>query len=163
MADKYTQDFIDEVKGCLNSGNNSSGGSGADEVARAAIEAHAGNSSVHLTAEQLNSAVSAHNTDSSAHAALFAAVKQTPKSFSISTSSWTTLTTAVAGRTYKATISASGVTTSDFPDVYFNSSSVVAATAADIVADTAANYVVLYAKTKPTATLSGSYFIRKGS
>ena len=35
-----------------------SGGSGADEVARAAIEAHAGNSAVHLTAEQLNNAVS---------------------------------------------------------------------------------------------------------
>lgn len=34
-----------------------SGGSGADEVARAAIEAHAGNTSVHLTAEQLNNAV----------------------------------------------------------------------------------------------------------
>ena len=34
-----------------------SGGSGADEVARAAIEAHAGNSAVHLTAEQLDNAV----------------------------------------------------------------------------------------------------------
>lgn len=34
-----------------------SGGSGADEVARAAIEAHAGNTSVHLTAEQLDNAV----------------------------------------------------------------------------------------------------------
>ena len=34
-----------------------SGGSGADEVARAAIEAHVGNSSIHLTAEQLNGAV----------------------------------------------------------------------------------------------------------
>ena len=31
------------------------GGSGADEVARAAIEAHAGNSAIHLTAEQINS------------------------------------------------------------------------------------------------------------
>lgn len=51
MVDKYTQDFIDEVKGCLNSGN---GGSGADDVARAAIEAHAGNSAIHLTAEQIN-------------------------------------------------------------------------------------------------------------
>lgn len=30
------------------------GGSGADEVARAAIEAHAGNSAIHLTAEQIN-------------------------------------------------------------------------------------------------------------
>lgn len=57
MISESTKDFIDEVKGCLNSGNNSSGGSGADEVARAAIEAHAGNSSVHLTAEQLNGAV----------------------------------------------------------------------------------------------------------
>lgn len=34
------------------------GGSGADEVARAAIEAHAGNSALHLTAEQLDNAVS---------------------------------------------------------------------------------------------------------
>ena len=33
------------------------GGSGADDVARAAIEAHAGNSAVHLTAEQLDNAV----------------------------------------------------------------------------------------------------------
>ena len=29
MADKYTQDFIDEVKGCLNSGSGSFGGKGS--------------------------------------------------------------------------------------------------------------------------------------
>ena len=38
-----------------------SGGSGADEVARAAIEAHAENSAMHLTAEQLNNAIDEAN------------------------------------------------------------------------------------------------------
>jgi len=38
-----------------------SGGSGADEVARAAISAHAGNPAIHLTSEQLNSAVAGAN------------------------------------------------------------------------------------------------------
>lgn len=38
-----------------------SGGSGADEVARAAINAHAGNSAIHLTSEQLDSAVAGAN------------------------------------------------------------------------------------------------------
>lgn len=39
-----------------------SGGSGADEVARAAIEAHAGNSTIHLTAEQLSAGVAEAKT-----------------------------------------------------------------------------------------------------
>lgn len=39
-----------------------SGGSGADEVARAAIEAHAGNSTIHLTAEQLSAGVTEAKT-----------------------------------------------------------------------------------------------------
>lgn len=56
-----------------------SGGSGADEVARAAIEAHAGNSSIHLTAEQLDSAVSAHNTNENAHTGMFAKSEHTHK------------------------------------------------------------------------------------
>lgn len=38
-----------------------SGGSGADEIARAAINAHAGNSAIHLTSEQLDSAVAGAN------------------------------------------------------------------------------------------------------
>ena len=38
-----------------------SGGSGADEVARAAINAHVGNSAIHLTSEQLDSAVAGAN------------------------------------------------------------------------------------------------------
>lgn len=39
-----------------------SGGSGADEVARAAIGAHAGNSTIHLTAEQLSAGVTEAKT-----------------------------------------------------------------------------------------------------
>ena len=39
-----------------------SGGSGADEIARAAIEAHAGNSTIHLTAEQLSTGVTEAKT-----------------------------------------------------------------------------------------------------
>lgn len=39
-----------------------SGGSGADEIARAAIEAHAGNSTIHLTAEQLSAGVAEAKT-----------------------------------------------------------------------------------------------------
>lgn len=39
-----------------------SGGSGADEIARAAIEAHAGNSTIHLTAEQLSAGVTEAKT-----------------------------------------------------------------------------------------------------
>lgn len=54
-----------------------SGGSGADEVARAAISAHAGNSAIHLTSEQLSEAVSAHNMDENAHAGRFAAANHT--------------------------------------------------------------------------------------
>lgn len=77
MINESTRDFIDEVKGCLNSGASISGGSGADEVARAAIEAHAGNSSIHLTAEQLDSAVSAHNTNENAHTGMFAKSEHT--------------------------------------------------------------------------------------
>lgn len=38
------------------------GGSGADEVARAAIEAHAANADIHLTTEQLNTAVDGAKT-----------------------------------------------------------------------------------------------------
>lgn len=91
-----------------------------------------------------------------------AAATPTPKTFSVSTSSWSTLTTAVAGRTYKAIISATGITTSDFPDIYFDTSSIESATTADIIADTTSDSIILYAKTKPTATVSGSYFIRKG-
>ena len=47
MGDNYTQDFIDEVKGALNSG--SSGGGTIDQTARDDISKHASDSEIHVT------------------------------------------------------------------------------------------------------------------
>ena len=52
------------------------GGSGADEVARAAIEAHTANTDIHLTAEQLNTAVAEHNADASAHPSILSQISE---------------------------------------------------------------------------------------
>ena len=54
MSDNYTQDFIDEVKGALNSG--SSGGessSGVDQTARDAIKKHSDNGDIHHTEDEI--------------------------------------------------------------------------------------------------------------
>lgn len=82
--------------------------------------------------------------------------------FSVSTSSWTKLTTAVAGRTYKVTITATGATAKDIPDVYFNAATLAIAEKASVIADCVANAVVLYAKGVPTGTVGGNFFIKKG-
>lgn len=47
MSNNYTQDFIDEVKGALNSG--SSGGGTIDQTARDDISRHASDSEIHVT------------------------------------------------------------------------------------------------------------------
>lgn len=96
-------------------------------------------------------------------AASSAASASTPVAFSVAASAWTTLTSEFAGCKYKATITASSVTASDFPDVFFDSSSIEAASSAGIIASAEAGVVALYAKTKPESTLAGSYFIKKGA
>lgn len=53
MSDNYTQDFIDEVKGALNSG--SSGGVIIDQTARSDISNHVANSGVHVTVDDKTS------------------------------------------------------------------------------------------------------------
>ena len=53
MSDNYTQDFIDEVKGALNSG--SSGGGTIDQTARSDISNHVANSGVHVTVDDKTS------------------------------------------------------------------------------------------------------------
>lgn len=50
MSDNYTQDFIDEVKGALNSG--SSGGGTIDQTARDDISKHASDSEIHVTTSE---------------------------------------------------------------------------------------------------------------
>lgn len=156
------------------------GGSGADEVARAAIEAHSGNSAIHLTTEQLAAAISNHNTDSTAHAGLFAAESHThtkseitdfpeipelpaPTSFSVEAAAWVTLSAPFSGCGFSTEITAESVTAADFPDVYFDSASFETAANSGIIAEATDGKIVLYAKTVPEAALSGSYFIRKGA
>ena len=256
-----------------------SGGSGADEVARAAIEAHAGNSAVHLTSEQLNgaieqvktyadtkdaetltaakayadglamsggdvtqsyvdgkdaetlagaqsyadsaaqsavasanayteqysaksahthtvseitdftagvteeqlaAAISNHNADTAAHAGIFATENHThtkseitdfpeipelptPTSFLVEAAAWTTLSASFAGCGFSAEIAAEGVTSADFPDVYFDTTSLETAANSGIIAEATDGKIVLYAKTVPEAALSGTYFVRKGA
>lgn len=115
------------------------------------------------TIARVSEEIAKHNTDSSAHSDLFAAVKQTPKSFSVSTSSWTTLSAPFAGCGFSAEIAAEGVTAADFPDVYFDSTSLETAANSVIIAEATDGKIVLYAKTVPEAALSGTYFVRKGA
>lgn len=108
-------------------------------------------------AEAKSAAETAQATASSAASA------STPVAFSVAASAWTTLSTAFAGCKYKATITASSVTASDFPDVFFDSASIEAASSAGIIASAEAGVVALYAKSKPETALTGSYFIKKGA
>ena len=108
-------------------------------------------------AEAKSAAETAQATASSAASA------STPVAFSVAASVWTTLSTAFAGCKYKATITASSVTASDFPDVFFDSASIEAASSAGIIASAESGVVALYAKSKPETALAGSYFIKKGA
>ena len=108
-------------------------------------------------AEAKSAAETAQATASSAASA------STPVAFSVAASAWTTLSTAFVGCKYKATITASSVAASDFPDVFFDSASIEAASSAGIIASAEAGVVALYAKSKPETALSGSYFIKKGA
>lgn len=91
-----------------------------------------------------------------------AASESTPVAFSLEASEWITLSTAFAGCGYSAEIAAEGVSMVDYPDVFFDLESIETATEAGIIAGTADNKVVLYARSIPTDVLSGAYFIRKG-
>lgn len=108
-------------------------------------------------AEAKSAAETAQATASSAASA------STPVAFSVAASAWTTLSTAFVGCKYKATITASSVAASDFPDVFFDSASIEAASSAGIIACAEAGVVALYAKSKPETALAGSYFIKKGA
>lgn len=85
-----------------------------------------------------------------------------PRNFSVPVSDWENIENEFVGRGYRAEISANGVTAADFPDVYFDESSISYASAADIIVSTDTNKVILYAKNIPIAELSGVYFIKKG-
>ena len=87
----------------------------------------------------------------------------TPTSFSVESAAWTTLSAPFTGCGFSAEIAAEGVTAADFPDVYFDSTSLEIAANSSIIAEATDGKIVLYAKNIPQAALSGSYFIRKGA
>lgn len=86
-----------------------------------------------------------------------------PTSFSVEAAAWTTLSAPFAGCGFSAEIAAESVTAADFPDVYFDSTSLEIAANLGIIAEAADGKIVLYAKTVPAAALSGTYFVRKGA
>lgn len=114
------------------------------------------------TIQRLSEEISKHNTDENAHAELFAAMEQKPTAFSVDASAWSELETAVCGCLYSAEIADGNVTAADFPDIYFDESSLEAAMNAAVIPSAEDGKIVLYAMDIPTETLGGSYFVRKG-
>ncbi len=137
----------------------------AVEIANAAKEKAEQAASTASTAIQ-NASAAAEKADAAQSAANEAkASAPAPKSFSIAVNSWTTLSTAKGEYKYSAAITATGITTSDSADVRFDIDSVAACIAAEVApaAETAANKITVYAKTKPTSAVSGVYTIQKGA
>lgn len=127
------------------------GGSGADEVARAAIEAHAGNTSVHLTAEQLNSAVNVKID------------KIKTVSVMITTTGW--LSDDDSKYPFYYDIPVPEATAYDRADVRIMPDSIEAALTAgfDKKTDTREGYIRIRAKQAPTAVISAEYQIFGGA
>lgn len=127
------------------------GGSGADEVARAAIEAHAGNADIHLTSEQLNSAV-----DSKID-------KIKTVSVMITTTGWQSDDDSKYPFYYD--IPVPEATAYDRTDMHIRPNSIEAALTAgfDTKTETGEGYIRIRAKQAPTAVISAEYQIFGGA
>ena len=123
----------------------------ADNAATAAANAQ-------TTAE--NAATAASEAKSAASAAQTASK---PVSFSVATSKWTS-STDYTGYNYYADVTVSGMTSNDSVDVRFSMSSMSVCTTAEIAGACVTNSgsFRLYAKSKPTASVSGVYLVQKG-
>lgn len=132
----------------------------ADNAASAAATATEMANSAVATAQSAQTAATAAQTAASE----VKSAAPAPKSFSIATNSWTTLTTAKGDYKYSAAITATGITAADSADVRFGIDSVATCVAAEVApaAETSANKITVYAKTKPTAAVSGVYTVQKG-
>ena len=130
----------------------------AENAATAASEAKSAASAAQTTAE--SAATAASEAKSAASAAQTASK---PVSFSVATSKWTS-STAYTGYNYYADVTVSGMTTSDSVDVRFSMSSMSVCTTAEIAGACVTNSgsFRLYAKSKPTETVSGVYLVQKG-
>lgn len=127
------------------------GGSGADEVARAAIEAHSGNSAIHLTTEQLAEAVSGKMD------------KIKTVSVIITTTGW--LSDDDSKYPFYYDIPVPEATAYDRADVRIMPDSIEAALTAgfDTKTQTCEGYIRIRAKQAPTAVISAEYQIFGGA
>ena len=130
----------------------------SDSAAVAAVAAATAAANAQTTAE--SAATAASEAKSAASAAQTASK---PVSFSVATSKWTS-STDYTGYNYYADVTVSGMTTSDSVDVRFSMSSISVCTAAEIAGACVTNSgsFRLYAKSKPTASVSGVYLVQKG-
>lgn len=86
-----------------------------------------------------------------------------PTAFSIETSTWSALTSAIGGYQYGATLSISNITANDSIDVIFDINSIDICIDANVAPSVTVNNgsVIIYSTTVPTATVSGCYIIIK--
>ncbi len=89
---------------------------------------------------------------------------QKPTAFSIPVSSWTALSSPRAGNKFSAGINAASITASDGATVDFGIDSIEICIAAEVspAVETSAGKITVFAKSKPTAAVSGVYRIHKG-
>lgn len=94
----------------------------------------------------------------------FIRAQRAPVALSIATSAWVTSST-YSGYTRQATITLSGLSAIDRVDVALDPASVIIAMAAEMLPATVSQSgsFIVYAKTTPTAVLSGNYTINKGA
>lgn len=115
------------------------------------------------------STVTINNASQTANGLMSAADKKKsdlfkPISFTVATSGWSAVTASSnGGYGFRAAITNSNITASDSVEVDFNLSCIAVCLTAQVSPSTSsyAGGVYIYAKTKPTATLTGVYLIRK--
>ena len=84
--------------------------------------------------------------------------------FNLPTTAWVS-SSAYTNYAYQASLTISGITSSDRVDVAFDPASVIEAMRVEVLSSnvTAANAVILYSKNIPTIALAGSYTVFKGA
>ena len=108
--------------------------------------------------EIANEELARHNSDENAHSNLLAK----PVSFSIEIDGWTQLDESFIGCKYCAEVTDENTSSTDFPDVYFDTNSIESAAESAIMVVSDVAKIIFYAESIPSVTLSGTYFVRKG-
>lgn len=85
-----------------------------------------------------------------------------PISFSVDVGAWTELSEPFVGCKYCAEVTDENTSSTDFPDVYFDTNSIESAAESAIMVVSDVAKIIFYAESIPSVTLSGTYFVRKG-